>query len=111
MNVGAFLCAIMAVVFCIIALIFWKLGEKGAILVSGFNSLPKDKQEQYDKKRISEDQRKLYTSWMALFIAGTILCFLVSSYVAIAALAVWLVLFFRQVHLYPEKAFEKYKKT
>ena len=49
----------MAVVFCIIALIFWKLGEKGAILVSGFNSLPKDKQEQYDKKRISEDQRKL----------------------------------------------------
>ena len=42
--------------------------------------------------------------------AGAALPLLVSQYCAIAAFAVWLILFFREVHFDVEKAFEKYRR-
>lgn len=41
---------------------------------------------------------------------GAICSYFISMYIAIVAYLIWLVLFFKEVHLDAEKAFEKYKK-
>ena len=109
MNAGAIICTIMAMFFLILALVFAALKSKGAILISGFNTLPKEQRDLYDKKKMSTDYRNMFALWCAVFLAGVLLSQLVSVYMAIAAFIVWMILLFSQIHLYPDKAFEKYK--
>lgn len=110
MNVGTITCLIMAALFLLMGIAFVLLGEKGAMMVSGFNTLPKEKREQYDAEKLSADQRNKFFLWCALFAAGAGLTHLLSPYLAFAVFAVWLVLFFREVHLDSDKAFKKYEK-
>lgn len=110
MNIGFVFCAVLAVFFIIMAGIFVVMGEKGAMLVSGFNTMPKEKRELYDKKRMSRDQRNMFLIWAAIMGAGAVLSLLVSAYMGAAAGAVWLIMFFREVHLDADKAFAKYLK-
>ena len=56
------------------------------------------------------DQRGAFLLWAAVLAAGAALSLLVSQYCAIATFAVWLVLFFRDVHFDAEKAFAKYRR-
>lgn len=42
-----------------LAIIFALLNEKGSMLISGFNTLSKEKREKYDKKKMSIDMRSL----------------------------------------------------
>ena len=81
--------------------------EKGAKLISGFNSLPKREQEKYDQAQISKDMRNSFTLWAVIMLIGA-LASLLSGYAAIGAYVIWLILFFRKVHLDPHKAFDKY---
>ena len=109
MNIGAFLCAIMAIVFLIFALILAILKEKGAMIISGFNTLPKEQREKYDKHKISKDMRNMLFIWGLLYIIGGILSYILTQYIAIICFVIWIILFFREVHLDTEKAFSKYR--
>ena len=80
------------------------------MLISGFNTLPREKRALYDTARMSRDQRNSFLLWAAVLAAGAALSLLVSQGFAIAAFAVWLVLFFRDVHFNTEKAFAKYRR-
>lgn len=110
MTIEFFIAGGVCILFLLLALLFAALGEKGAMLVSGFNTMPKDKREQYDKARISKDQRNLFFFWSGLWAVGTISVWLVSGKMIYVMVAIQVVLFFREVHLDEEKAFGKYRK-
>lgn len=102
-------CAALGILFFILGVVFALLKEKGAMLISGFNTLPKEKQKLYDRARMSRDQKNMCFLWAAVFAAGGIASAFLSPYCAGIAFLIWLVLFFREVHLDAEKAFQKYK--
>lgn len=109
MNIGFCMCAVLVPVLWLIAALLAVLREKGAFLMAGFNALSAKEREKYDRKRIAQDASRQFFCWGALFLAGAALCLLVSPYMAIPVYGIWFVLFFRNVHLTPERAFEKYK--
>ena len=107
MNIGVYACGILVIPFAAVGLLFALLKEKAAVLVSGFNSLPKKEQVQYDRARIAQDVRNQCFSWSAIMLAGALLsCF--TAYMAFPAFIIWLVLLFKDFHLNARKAFEKY---
>ncbi|MBQ8943740.1 MAG: DUF3784 domain-containing protein [Clostridia bacterium] len=110
MNIGFSACAVMFIPDFIFGILFAVLKEKSAKLVSGFNSMPKEKQEKYDKAYIARDMRNQCFVRSAIMLAGAILSLFVSKYMAIPAFVIWLVLFLKQVHFDSDKAFEKYLK-
>ena len=110
MNIGAVMCSLLGGLFLLMGALFAALKEKAAMLISGFNTLPREKRALYDTARMSRDQRNSFLLWAAVLAAGAALSLLVSQGFAIAAFAVWLVLFFRDVHFNTEKAFAKYRR-
>lgn len=110
MNSGSVVCGIFCVFFLALALLFAALKGKAAILISGFNTMTKEQREQYDRERMSRDQRNAFFLWAAIMGAGAALSALVTQYLAAAAFIVWLIVFFKDAHLDAEKAFGKYKK-
>ena len=110
MNIGAVMCSLLGGLFLLMGLLFAALKEKAAMLISGFNTLPREKRALYDTARMSRDQRNSFLLWAAVLAAGAALSRFVSQGFAIAAFAVWLVLFFRDVHFDAEKAFAKYRR-
>lgn len=109
MNIGFYMCFVLAIFFGILTLIFTLLGDKAAILISGFNSLSKAERESYDTERMSKDQRNIMLIWTTVMTLGAVLSYFVSPYIAIIAFVIWGILFFREVHFDIEKAFGKYK--
>ena len=108
-QIGAIVCILFCVIFLIIALLFALIKEKGAMLISGFNTLSKEKRNEYDSKRMSKDMRNSLLLWSAIFFIGGALSYFFSFYFGIAAFILWLILFFTEVKSDPEKAFGKYK--
>ena len=49
MNIWGIICLILAVIFSILAAVFALLKEKGALLISGFNTLSKELEPLYTK--------------------------------------------------------------
>lgn len=110
MGTWAAACGGAGIIFLGMAILFGILKEKAAILISGFNTMPKEQREKYDKERMSWDQRNEFILWALILGSGSLLSVAVSSdKAAIAAGVIWLVVFFRGVHLDEEKAFGKYK--
>ena len=110
MNIGAVMCSLLGGLFLLMGALFAALKEKAAMLISGFNTLPREKRALYDTARMCRDQRNSFLLWAAVLAAGAALSLLISQLFAVAAFAVWLVLFFRDVHLDAEKAFGKYRR-
>lgn len=110
MNIWGIICLTLAVIFSILAAVFALLKEKGALLISGFNTLSKEEREKYDKKKISVDMRNSLFIWAIILFLGAILSYYISKYCAIIAIIIWIVIFFKDVHIDSEKAFRKYKK-
>lgn len=108
MNIGFWICIILVPCFLIIGLLFAIFKGKAAKFVSGFNSLSEKKQEMYDKEFITRDIRNSCFLWTFIMLAGAILSYFFTSYMAIPAYIVWGILFFKDVHLDAHKAFEKY---
>ena len=52
MKAGSMACYVMAMIFYVIAFIFVIKKEKAAGLISGFNSLPKEEQKNYNTQRL-----------------------------------------------------------
>lgn len=109
MHIGSIACASLAIIFGILAITFTILKEKGANLISGFNSYSKEKRQEYDVLKMSIDQRNSFLIWTGIFAVGAILSYFLNEYISIAAFVVWLILFFKDVHMDPDKAFDKYK--
>ncbi len=108
-TISAIICLVMGVSFGILALVFALIGRKGAILISGFNSLTKEERAQYDEIRMSKDMRNSLLIWGSLMIISGVLSYFISFYFAIIGSVLWLVLLLKDVKLTPEKAFEKYR--
>lgn len=106
MNVGFYTCTILALLFLILGVAFALLKEKGAQFISGFNTL--NHPEKYDKAYISRDMRIQCFIYFVILCIGAILSYFLSAYIAIAAILVWLIVFFCNFNLDAEKAFEKY---
>ena len=83
-------CAALGVLFCLLGGGFFLAGPKAALFVSGFGTLPPSERARYDTVALSRDYARRLLGWGVLF------------------LAVWQVLFWRQVHWDPERAFERY---
>ena len=81
---GTVACAALGVLFCLLGGGFFLAGPKAALFVSGFGTLPPSERARYDTAALR------------------------SAWAALPALAVWQVLFWRQVHWDPERAFERY---
>lgn len=109
MNIGFWSCLVLGILFAIITLVFAILGEKAAILISGFNTLTKEERRLYDIKRMSSDQRNAMLLWTVIMIIGALFSYVISPYVSIGAFIIWLIVFFRDVHVDAKKAFEKYR--
>jgi predicted Abi (CAAX) family protease len=103
------ICGILCVVFLLFALLFTILKEKGAMLVSGFNTIPKEEKALYDTAKLSSDQRNAFLIWAIILGVGSVLAYCITQYIAIISVLVWLVVFFKDIHLDSEKAFGKYK--
>lgn len=110
MNIGMITCGIFCLFFLVLALIFTLLKEKAAMLVSGFNTLSKEIREQYDMYQISQDHRNLFLLYAIIFGIGVVLSYMISEDMAILVFIIWLIVFFKDVHLDASQAFEKYKK-
>ncbi|MFA9379095.1 MAG: DUF3784 domain-containing protein [Lachnotalea sp.] len=110
MNIGALSCLIMGSLFAIMLIVFSILKEKASMLISGFNTLTKNERKKYDKVRMSADQRDSFFIWTVVFAIGAIASYIISQYISIVAFAIWLFLFFKDVHMDTEKAFGKYRK-
>ena len=109
MNIGMITCGIFCLFFLILSLIFTLLKEKAAMLVSGFNTLSKEIREQYDMYQISQDYRNLFLIYAMIFGIGVVLSYMIFEDMAILVFIIWLIVFFKDVHLDASKAFEKYK--
>ena len=110
MNIGMIVCGVLCILFLIFALVFMLLKERAVMLISGFNTLSKATRDMYDTTRLSLDQRNQFLLWAVIFGIGCLLSYVISQDMAIMAFLVWLVFFFKDVHLYADKAFAKYKK-
>lgn len=110
MSVWTITCLVFAVFFGIMAVIFALMKEKGAMLISGFNTLPEEEREKYDKMKMSTDMRNSFFLWFVITLSGAVLSHLFGKYFAIISIGIWAILFFKDVHIDPDKAFAKYGK-
>jgi hypothetical protein len=102
---------ILAFAFGVLGVTFFLLKEKGAILISGFNTLQKKEREEYDQKKMSANMRNSFLLWFGILFLGAVLSYFYSKIFAMIAIGIWLILFLKDVHLDTEKAFNKYKKN
>jgi len=103
------MCLLLAVCFLISALLFALGKEKAADWLSGFHGLPEEERAKYDRKRMAEDERKHFLLWGLIMLAGAGGAQWISGWCAAAAYVIWMILFFKDVHLDMDKAFGKYK--
>lgn len=110
MTAWTAMCGGGSLVFWGMALLFAVLKGKAAILIAGFNTMPKEQRRQYDRERMSKDQRNAFILWAVILGSGSLLSVLTSSQnAAVLSGFIWLIVFFRDVHLDEEKAFGKYR--
>lgn len=64
------------------------LGARGAILISEFNTVLKDKKELYGEARMSKDMRNSLFIWSSILAIGGIMSYLISQYMAISVFIV-----------------------
>jgi len=107
---GFYICLALSICFACITLVFALLKEKGAMLISGFNTLSKSQRDLYDKKKMVRDQRNSLLLWTLVLGIGAILSYFFSQYFGFIALIIWFILFCKEVHFDVYKALEKYKK-
>ena len=108
MNIGAWMCGVLVIPFAIVGLLFGLLKEKATKFVAGFNSFSEKEQDLYDKAAISRDIRNQCYAWSALMLAGMVLSYVFTSYMAIPTFIIWCILFFKDTHIDVNKAFDKY---
>lgn len=110
MNIGWIACSLLSMIFLLFGIIFAIFKEKSTIFISGFNAISKEERQFYDQRKMSRDLRNSFFIWVIILAIGAVLSYYISQNIAIIAIIVWLIVFFKDVHLDEKKAFEKYKK-
>lgn len=108
MNIGFWFCIVLVPFFGILSIIFAIVKGNAVKLISGFNSFSEEERKLYDKERIAKDMRNKLFLWAVVMLIGALGSEFITIYFAMAAYAVWLVLFILDVHIDAHKAFEKY---
>ena len=101
---------VMSGIFGLIGMIFLILKEKACVLISGYNFKNKKEREEYDKARLSKDEGKFFFRCAVIYLIGAVISIFTGALSFWVAFAVWLIYFFKNVHLNEEKAFDKYKR-
>jgi len=109
MSIGAMICIILAIFFLALASTFALLKEKSAMLISGFNTLPKERRGLYDQKKMSLDYRNMIAFWSALFFIGALLSQSIHAYSTILTFIIWPIWLSKEIHLDADKSLAKYK--
>ena len=109
MNIGVTACLFFVIFFILVLCVFSILGEKSIVLISGFNLKSKDEREKYNKEKMIKDYKKSFTIWTLIFLVGAIGSYYINQYCSVIAFIIWLIIFFKDIHLDEEKAFGKYK--
>lgn len=109
-NIGAITCGLFRALFLLLGAVFTAPRENAVRLISGFGSLPPERRALYDTRRMRRGRRNSFLLWAAIFASGAALSLFAAQGFAVAAFGIWLVLFFKDVHLDAEKAFGRYKK-
>ena len=109
MDTGTYTCVMFAVLFAAMGIIFAFSKGRGAQMISGFNTLSKERQKLYDTDAMVKEMRNNMFIWAALMIIGAVLSYYVSSYLCIPVFIIWAILFFKDVHLDEEKAFGRFR--
>lgn len=108
MNIGFWCCIALVPAFLVTGILFAVFKEKSAKYISGFNSLPKKEQSLYDQAAMAKDMKNSYLLYSVIMLLGAVFSVILSPYLAVAAYIIWGYFFFREVHLDPHRAFEKY---
>ncbi len=99
----------MGLIFLVFAIVFAVRKEKACNLIGGFSFFTEAQQAQYDKARLARDYFKLFRTLTIVVFVGAALCLVLGWWAFAAAIVIMLILVFRDFHINPEKAFEKYK--
>lgn len=108
LNAGFWACFILSWIFATLGLGFAMLKDRGAMLVSGFNSMPKEEREKYDQAAIARSMRNSCLLWALILLVGAFLS-LINSWFSLIAIVLWAILFFRQVFSDSKKGFARYR--
>lgn len=103
-------CISLSLMFFILAGLFLILKDKGAMFISGFNTLSKNERALYDKQKLVQAMRNSLFLWSIILGIGAVLSYTVSSYAGMISIIIWIFLFCKDFHWDAKKAFEKYKK-
>ena len=95
--------------FGVFAVVFAVKKEKACKLIGGFNFFTEAQQARYDRAAIARDHQKLFTAWTVGAFVFAVLCLWFSWWAFGAAFVLFLFSIGREMHVDPEKAFEKYK--
>ena len=105
----AIILAATGILFLIFAIVFAVKKEKACKLIGGFNFFTEEQQARYDRTAIARDYRKLFTCWTAGAFFFAMLCLWFSWWAFGAAFVLFLFSLGKDMHIYADKAFEKYK--
>lgn len=105
----AIILAATGVLFLIFAIVFAVKKEKACKLIGGFNFLTEEQQARYDRAAIARDYQKLFTWWTAGAFVFAVLSLWLAWWAMGAAFALFLFSIGKDMHIYADKAFEKYK--
>lgn len=103
-------CLSLSVIFLMIAGLLMILGDKGAILIGGFNTFSKNEKALYDKGKLVKGMRNSLLLWALILGIGAILSYFVSQYLGGLSFIIWIIVFFKDFNWDAKKAFEKYRK-
>lgn len=100
----------MTIIFFIMGLIFAVMKEKASSLIAGYNFKSKEERKKYDEKKMSMDMRNFFFICSGIFVIGTVATYIWGANCFWISFIIFIVYFFRDVHIDDEKAFGKYKK-
>jgi len=103
------ICLLLMSIFLLLGLIFALLKEKACILISGYNFKTAEERKDYDEKRLSRDMCHFFLICSGILLIGGVASYFWGSVCFWITLAVWLIYFFKNVHMDDEKAFGKYR--
>ncbi len=95
--------------FLAFAIVFAVKKEKACKLIGGFNYFTEEQQARYDRAAIARDYQKLFAWWTTGAFVFAVLCLWLAWWAFGAAFVLFLLSLGKDMHIYADRAFEKYK--
>ena len=108
--IAVFICMMMTALLIAHAVVFTVLGEKCVWLIKSYWDLPKEKQNLYDPGLVVNGARNGLVLWALWFVLGAVLSYVLTPFLVVVFLGVWLAAFFSG-RSFKEKKYEKNKRS